>query len=104
MLINLIGNAIKFTEKGSVELRCHTIRMGEQRSLSIRFEVVDTGIGIHTDAQARIFENFSQADESTNQKIWRTGPVQQLPAVGGTHGRAHKAAKHTCRYWLDILV
>lgn len=105
VLINLIGNAIKFTEKGSVELRCHTIRMGEQRSL-IRFEVVDTGIGIHTDAQARIFENFSQADESTTRKFGGTGLgtaiARQLVELMGGRIRLQSTPGIGSTFWFDI--
>ena len=46
ILINLIGNAIKFTQKGSIELRCHAVR-SENQSVLIRFEVTDTGIGLY---------------------------------------------------------
>ena len=72
VLINLIGNAIKFTEHGSVDIRCHAIRKIDHRAL-IRFEVVDTGIGIPEEKQADIFNKFTQADESTTRRYGGTG-------------------------------
>lgn len=105
VLINLIGNAIKFTEKGSVELRCNTIRSGESRSL-IRFEVVDTGIGISAEAQARIFENFSQADESTTRKFGGTGLgtaiARQLVELMGGRIRLQSTPDIGSTFWFDI--
>lgn len=105
VLINLIGNAIKFTEKGSVELRCNTIRSGEGRSL-IRFEVVDTGIGISAEAQAKIFENFSQADESTTRKFGGTGlgtaiARQLVELMGGRIG-LQSTPDIGSTFWFDI--
>ncbi len=72
ILINLVGNAIKFTEHGDVGMR---IKLLEENSSTahIRFEVTDTGIGIPPEAQARIFESFTQADESTTRRYGGTG-------------------------------
>src|SRR4030067_3010248 len=71
-LINLIGTAIKFTEKGNVEVRVHLLEEGPARA-RLHFEVIDTGIGITPQAQARIFESFTQADESTTRRFGGTG-------------------------------
>ncbi|MCP4287970.1 MAG: response regulator [Gammaproteobacteria bacterium] len=105
VLINLIGNAIKFTDKGSVEIRCHTIRAEDQRSL-IRFEVVDTGIGISAEAQARVFENFSQADESTTRKFGGTGLgtsiARQLVELMGGRIRLQSTPDIGSTFWFDI--
>ncbi len=72
VLINLVGNAIKFTEKGGIEIRVKLIDE-DPNSASIRFEVIDTGIGIAPEAQARIFESFTQADDSTTRRYGGTG-------------------------------
>jgi signal transduction histidine kinase/CheY-like chemotaxis protein len=72
VLTNLIGNAIKFTERGSVTLVAR--RLGETGAQHLlRFEVRDTGIGIDADAQARLFNSFSQADASTTRLFGGTG-------------------------------
>ncbi len=67
ILLNLLGNALKFTDKGTVQLRA--LRDGEQ----VRFEVEDTGIGIQQDALAGLFAPFCQADASTTRKYGGTG-------------------------------
>ncbi len=73
ILLNLAGNAIKFTEKGSVTVRI-TPSPTENRGKNIyRFEVVDTGIGIAPEQQASIFEQFQQADTSISRRYGGTG-------------------------------
>ena len=72
IIVNLVGNAVKFTDHGEValEVRLATSRDGQLR---IHFEVRDTGIGIPREKQAVIFEAFSQADGSTTRKFGGTG-------------------------------
>jgi PAS domain S-box-containing protein/hemerythrin-like metal-binding protein len=71
-LLNYVGNAIKFTERGSVTLR--TLRQQESDdALLVRFEVEDSGIGIAADALPHLFNAFSQADSSTTRKYGGTG-------------------------------
>lgn len=72
VLINLIGNAIKFTYKGSVELRIATLQQDDSRA-KLRFEVIDTGIGISQQAQGRIFDSFTQADQNITRTYGGTG-------------------------------
>ncbi len=72
VLTNLMGNAIKFTEKGEVRLEATLIQETETHSL-IRVSVVDTGIGIPKESQSKIFESFTQADGSTTRKYGGTG-------------------------------
>ncbi|MGD0231815.1 MAG: response regulator [Syntrophorhabdales bacterium] len=72
ILINLIGNAVKFTEAGEIAVECGPAS-GEDGWATIRFEVRDTGIGIAPEARSRIFDSFSQADASTTRKFGGTG-------------------------------
>jgi signal transduction histidine kinase len=67
--INLVSNAIKFTEKGGVTIRCHQIKHGEMVNVSVH----DTGIGISPAALGYIFEAFRQADGSTTRQFGGTG-------------------------------
>ena len=72
VLINLIGNAIKFTERGSVTLAVRPIDGSHGRTL-LRFEVRDTGMGIPSTQLLRLFEPFSQGDASINRRFGGTG-------------------------------
>ena len=74
-IINLAGNAVKFTEKGSVRIVIFFIDHDELcgNQPTIRFEVIDTGIGIHEDVLTRLFEPFTQADVSVTRKYGGTG-------------------------------
>ena len=108
-LINYVGNAIKFTETGSITLRA--LKQQESRdSVLIRFEVQDTGIGIAPEILPRLFTAFSQADNSTTRKYGGTGlglaitqrlaelmggeaGVESTPGIGSTFwftARLHK--------------
>ena len=71
-LLNLVSNAIKFTEKGYVEIRVRA-DSNEQEGKWIRFDVEDTGIGIAKSKQELIFDPFSQAEKSTTRKFGGTG-------------------------------
>ncbi|WP_328746636.1 ATP-binding protein [Geomonas anaerohicana] len=71
VLVNLLGNAVKFTSRG--EVRLTALPLAEQGEGWIKFEVTDTGIGIRPEAQAHIFESFSQADYSTTRTFGGTG-------------------------------
>jgi signal transduction histidine kinase len=71
-LVNLVGNAIKFTEKGRVALEA-VVDSESDHAVSVRFEVRDTGIGIPKESQRRIFESFVQADGSVTRKYGGSG-------------------------------
>lgn len=73
ILVNLLGNAVKFTEKGEVELKVRVIEHPAGDKSVLRFEVRDTGIGIKKEKQTKIFEAFSQEDVSTTKKFGGTG-------------------------------
>jgi PAS domain S-box-containing protein len=72
VLINLVGNAVKFTEQGEVTLRVE-LESSEEEWVWLRFGVADTGIGIPSEKQATIFEAFTQADGSTARRYGGTG-------------------------------
>jgi len=102
VLINLVGNAVKFTEKGVIEVVVSLVRESEEGVLLL-FQVTDQGIGIPHEAQLRIFEAFEQGDASTTKLFGGTGlglaiskqlaslmggtiTVQSEPGVGSTFG------------------
>jgi signal transduction histidine kinase/CheY-like chemotaxis protein/CHASE2 domain-containing sensor protein len=72
ILTNLIGNAIKFTDRGGVSIDVSAIAT-TSRQTTLYFQVQDTGIGIDTDSQDKIFQSFSQADSSTTRQYGGTG-------------------------------
>jgi two-component system sensor histidine kinase RpfC len=90
VLINLAGNAVKFTEHGSVTV--HVSSQGESETgVRLKFSVRDTGIGIAPDAQSRIFESFTQADQTTTRRFGGTGlgttiAKQLVELMGGSIG------------------
>ena len=89
VLLNLIGNAVKFTARGRIEVRLGTA--GEAGSPRLRWEVRDTGIGIPADKRDRLFQSFSQVDTSTTRRYGGTGlglaiSRQLVELMGGTIG------------------
>ena len=72
IIVNLVSNALKFTERGEVVLRVEQVRRDETHEL-VRFTVSDTGIGMTPEQQARIFEAFTQADASMTRRYGGTG-------------------------------
>jgi signal transduction histidine kinase len=100
ILVNLIGNAIKFTEKGKVELAVNCVERSETKA-TVHFVVTDTGIGIDSAALSRLFKPFTQADSSMNRRYGGTGlglviSMRLAQAMGGiiqvqsTPGRGSK--------------
>ena len=72
ILINIVGNAVKFTKSGQIKISVSQIETDSTHSL-LRFDVTDTGIGIDEQAQDRIFDKFTQADSSTTRQFGGTG-------------------------------
>jgi two-component system, sensor histidine kinase and response regulator len=88
VILNLAGNAIKFTEKGEVVLRVET-EWRDPARMCLHFSVADTGIGISPEKQKLIFEPFSQADTSTTRRYGGTGLGLSISArlIGMMNGR-----------------
>jgi len=92
ILLNLLGNGLKFTEKGGVSIAVSLLREGDNgRECRIRFEVTDTGIGLPEDIRIRLFEKFSQADSSMSRRYGGTGlglaiSKQLVELMGGKIG------------------
>ena len=105
VLINLAGNAIKFTERGSVTV--HVSLIGEtEEGIRVKFSVRDTGIGISQEAQNRIFESFVQADQSTTRRFGGTGlgttiAKQLVELMGGRMG-LESAVGLGSTFWFEL--
>ncbi|HTS87525.1 MAG TPA: ATP-binding protein [Gemmatimonadales bacterium] len=72
IIVNLVGNAVKFTERGAVHLECQQASGGPDQ-VQVRFMVEDSGIGVPPDKLAHIFDKFTQADASTTRRYGGTG-------------------------------
>lgn len=99
VLINLAGNALKFTEKGYIEVRV-TIQKKAEKKYWLKFEVIDTGIGISPDYVSKIFESFTQAGTDVARKFGGTGlgltiSKQLVELMGGEIGVTSELGKGT---------
>ena len=102
ILLNLLGNAIKFTEQGGVSLNIKLTDNGKQ----LRFEVTDSGIGISTKKQELLFQSFQQVESSTSRKYGGTGlglaiSRQLVELMQGEIGAISKAGEGSC-FWFEI--
>jgi CheY-like chemotaxis protein len=108
VLSNFLANAIKFTPAGGVVLRAHRLddSAGTGAAARVRFEVQDSGPGIAADVQARLFEPFMQADQSTTREFGGTGLGLSIcrelaTLMGGTVG-VHSAPGQGSTFWAEL--
>ncbi len=105
VLLNLVGNAIKFTEQGGVTVRVGVIAVHTDAA-TIHVEVVDTGIGVPPEARERIFNSFTQADGSMTRKYGGTGlglaiSKQLVDLMGGEIGFDSEPDKGST-FWFNV--
>ncbi|MCG8083394.1 MAG: ATP-binding protein [Candidatus Thiodiazotropha taylori] len=108
ILINLLNNAIKFTDQGGIVLKVtpYTSGEGEDRVPRLMFEVIDTGIGISETQQKRIFEWFEQGDDSATRRYTGSGlgttiTKQLVELLDGTIGLESRLGEGS-RFWFQI--
>jgi CheY-like chemotaxis protein len=106
VLLNLVGNAIKFTERGGVSLRLRPGRGSPQRPV-VRFEVVDTGIGVPSEAQDQLFQPFHQIDGSRSRRAGGTGLglaiSQKIIEAMGSRIELESQAGRGSRFHFDLV-
>ncbi|MGY1489067.1 ATP-binding protein [Methylobacillus pratensis] len=107
ILANLVGNAVKFTERGSVTLAVHTLESTADQGI-YRIEVIDTGIGISDEQRERIFESFTQADISTTRKFGGSGLgltiAKRLVEALGSELHLNSGLNVGSRFWFDLTL
>jgi signal transduction histidine kinase len=108
ILLNLIGNAVKFTEQGGIVVRGGLRHGAEESQMMLRIEVVDTGIGLSEDQQRIVFEPFVQADPSIRRRFGGTGLglaiCRRLARLaGGDVGVISRPGEGSC-FWLALPV
>lgn len=105
ILFNLVGNAIKFTERGGVSISAAQVG-AHDKTLNIKVSIKDTGIGISFDAQKKLFQKFSQADASTTRRFGGTGLGlaicrQLCSLLGGEIGVDSEEGEGSC-FWFTF--
>jgi two-component system, sensor histidine kinase and response regulator len=105
ILVNLVGNAVKFTENGDISIRVELVSR-EPQHLLLRFDVRDTGIGVAPDIMPLLFEPFVQADSSTTRRFGGTGlgltiSKRLAEQMGGAIGVESKPG-HGSNFWFTV--
>ncbi len=105
MLVNYLGNAVKFTDAGMVLLRAR-VDGEDEAKVKLRFEIVDTGIGVEPEALARLFKPFEQADASTTRRFGGTGLglaiTSHLARLMGGEAGAESVLGEGSRFWFTV--
>jgi PAS domain S-box-containing protein len=105
ILLNLVDNAVKFTEQGQIDISARVVEQSPEK-IVLRFAIQDTGIGMSEDQIARIFQAFEQADTSTTRRFGGTGlglaiSKQLVLLMGGRIGVESRLGQGTL-FWVDI--
>ena len=107
ILLNLLGNAIKFTEAGGIRIHVKAVERTDT-TVTLNFDVIDTGIGIPADKMDRLFKNFSQTDSSTARTYGGTGLglviSQNLVQMMGGHIDVESQPGKGTRFYFDVTL
>jgi signal transduction histidine kinase len=106
-LVNLVGNAVKFTDAGAITVEARVLRRASSHVV-VRVSVTDTGIGIPPERQAGLFESFAQGDDSTTRVYGGTGLglaiCRQLVTLMGGHMGVESQPGRGSTFWFELTM